>query len=748
MSIPRKAIPQAVETSVPATPVFNQSGQSVGQQINSAGTTTIHLNPPPPVRLPGTRAEVIQAVEREFGQDLRLLERCYVTPDLQDFNPPDEMNSPSLIVSRQPAFQLIDDFIARPSLTESGQRCLFVLGDAGMGKTSLLLMLAARHFASRKTGNQDCVLIKLGPDTLGRIAAVPNPARTVLLLDSLDEDPAAHDHAEGAQGRLLELLPLLVGFHRVILTCRSQFFPENSPHLTTLQGHFVVGPYECPLKYLALFNDAQVDEYLAKHYRPGGVFQRLSRALLGEPDTNLAEAREAAKAMESLRLRPLLLSRIDDFVSRDGRPCVDFHNRYAVYHRMVDQWLMRDAPKHQGMTTQESWRVAVLLALHLTRQGRRKISRQALGEIDGLQDIPRFKLEARSLLNRNKDREFQFAHNTIQEFLLAHAILDGAADFDVAGLALSREAFRFLIDGKRFLNRETVDLRGARADFPEAAIELVHLDFGLELVAIAPGEFLMGSPPDENGREDNETQHQVRLTQPFWLGRYPVTQAEYEAVMGHNPSDFKGPRRPVEQVDWHEATAFCARLTERARAAGCLPEGFAFRLPTEAEWEYACRAGTTSAFNDNSECTKGTGKDPALQRLGWFGKNSGNQTHPVGEKTPNAWGLHDMHGNVWEWCLDRQREYTADSQTDPLGPESPAARRVVRGGSWYFQARHCRAAFRGRFEPGFRGHYLGLRLAAGQEPGRGAPSLPAGGAAAPGPEAPAGPASGAQPSRL
>ena len=126
-------------------------------------------------------------------------------------------------------------------------------------KTSLLLMLAFRHLSSAQPDGQECVLLKLGPDTLDRIAAVPNPARTVLLLGSLDEDPAAHSHARGPEGRLLELLPRLVQFHRIILTCRTQFFPETSVHLTTLAGHFVVGPYECPLKYLSLFSDTQVE---------------------------------------------------------------------------------------------------------------------------------------------------------------------------------------------------------------------------------------------------------------------------------------------------------------------------------------------------------------------------------------------------------------------------------------------------------------------------------------------------------
>jgi formylglycine-generating enzyme required for sulfatase activity len=225
----------------------------------------------------------------------------------------------------------------------------------------------------------------------------------------------------------------------------------------------------------------------------------------------------------------------------------------------------------------------------------------------------------------------------------------------------------------------------------------------------------MGSPEDEAGRASGETQHRVTLTRPFWIGRYPATQAEYAAVMGKNPSIFKGERRPVEGVSWEDAMEFCRRLTERAREAGCLPEDFGFRLPTEAEWEYACRAGTESDFNDGSECTQPSGEEPALDRLGWYYKNSKDQTHPVGEKLANAWGLHDMHGQVWEWCWDGKREYTTQAQTDPLGPDDPGARRVVRGGGSWNIARPCRSACRDAFVPGSRFRDLGFRLAAGQE---------------------------------
>jgi formylglycine-generating enzyme required for sulfatase activity len=254
---------------------------------------------------------------------------------------------------------------------------------------------------------------------------------------------------------------------------------------------------------------------------------------------------------------------------------------------------------------------------------------------------------------------------------------------------------------------------------PYAQVVFHGLPF--ELRWIPSGSFLMGSPETEKGRwTDEAPQHSVTISRGFWLATNPCTQEQWQTVMSNNPSQFKGERRPVESVTWTEAVEFCRKLTAFAREAGALPADFAFRLPTEAEWEYACRAGTTTAFNDGSDCTKPEGKDPALERLGWFDKNSGGETHPVGEKQPNAWGLHDMHGNVWEWCADHadwRDKVVTDTYVD--GAVDPVCRkgawRVVRGGSYWYSARRCRSAYRNAYGPGYRYRNQGFRLAAGQE---------------------------------
>ncbi|MCU0918535.1 MAG: bifunctional serine/threonine-protein kinase/formylglycine-generating enzyme family protein [Planctomycetes bacterium] len=219
---------------------------------------------------------------------------------------------------------------------------------------------------------------------------------------------------------------------------------------------------------------------------------------------------------------------------------------------------------------------------------------------------------------------------------------------------------------------------------------------GMKLVWIPPGEFLMGSPQSEEGRFDGEgPQHRVTLTRGFYLGVYEVTQRQWLSVMGRNPSGFQGDDLPVETVSWEEAVEFCRKLSVK--------EGVAYRLPTEAEWEYACRAGTTGRYGFGDS-------DSSLGEYAWYESNSGNQTHAVGQKRPNAWGLHDMHGNVWEWCQDWYGEYASGSVPDPLGPAS-GGDRVSRGGSWLNGARDCRSAFRAWDTPDDRGSYLGFRLA-------------------------------------
>ena len=189
----------------------------------------------------------------------------------------------------------------------------------------------------------------------------------------------------------------------------------------------------------------------------------------------------------------------------------------------------------------------------------------------------------------------------------------------------------------------------------------------------------------------------------------PAFAPVWAEIFGKNPSRFQEPTHPVEQVSWNDCQAFVFQLNERVPS---LSAG----LPTEAHWEYACRAGTQGAFHiEGSKCTEPEGKDPVLDQLGWYNANSEKKTHPVKSKGANDWGLYDMHGNVLEWCRDGMREYSIETKVNPIGPLEEGAGRVVRGGSWVNQAQNCRAAFRFHGPPGDVWGSIGLRLSAGQE---------------------------------
>ena len=224
------------------------------------------------------------------------------------------------------------------------------------------------------------------------------------------------------------------------------------------------------------------------------------------------------------------------------------------------------------------------------------------------------------------------------------------------------------------------------------------------------GTFQMGSPSSEAGRGDDETRHEVTLTKGFWMLETSVTQGMYRAITGSNPSSFKsGDNYPVESVSWFDSQSFCESLN----ALGVAPEGFAFRLPTEAEWEYACRAGTDTPYFWGSTLNGDKANCDGNYPYGGVSKGRYlSKTSAVGSYTPNGWGLYDMHGNVYDWCADWW-DYGSGPQTDPTGPSSGSSR-VLRGGSWNFNAKFCRSAARLANDPTGRNYHVGFRLVLGR----------------------------------
>jgi formylglycine-generating enzyme required for sulfatase activity len=271
--------------------------------------------------------------------------------------------------------------------------------------------------------------------------------------------------------------------------------------------------------------------------------------------------------------------------------------------------------------------------------------------------------------------------------------------FFVIVLFTAAPALSYVSDDLDFVPMGEGAVSGGHTSDPSGRTHTIQ-SINYKMVYISHGTFMMGSPSSEANRYSNERQHKVTLTKGFYMGVTEVTQGQWKAVMGNNPSRFKGDNRPVEQVSWNDCKEFIRKLN---RHEG----GNKYRLPTEAEWEYACRAGTTTRFCFGDS-------DSRLDDYAWYSGNSSSKTHSVAQMRPNAWGLYDMHGNVWEWCQDwYDKNYPSGHVTDPEGPSSGSAR-VGRGGGWGFDARGCRSAFRCYGTPGSRLSFLGFRLARAQ----------------------------------
>jgi formylglycine-generating enzyme required for sulfatase activity len=273
------------------------------------------------------------------------------------------------------------------------------------------------------------------------------------------------------------------------------------------------------------------------------------------------------------------------------------------------------------------------------------------------------------------------------------------------------QARKFTIRGTVQIEEFEITTKHGVLKVPKKDVKFISFDkllaeftnsIGMEFILIWAGEFTMGSPENEKDHGSNEgPQHKVKITKPFYMQTTEVTQSQWKAVTGNNPSYFKGDDLPVEQVSWDDAQEFLKKLSAK--------ENVKYRLPTEAEWEYGCRAGSTTRFCFGDDESK-------LGEYAWFRANSDSKTHPVGGKKPNAWGLYDMHGNVWEWCQDwfDADYYKKSPAEDPQGPAT-GENRVLRGGSWDFLDNLCRSAVRGGYGPSLRDYGMGFRLARSSE---------------------------------
>ncbi len=672
-------------------------------------------------RISGERAEELDRLRKEFF-DPNLLKEIYVVPHLQDRNPADARQDDLILgAARQSAFERINEiFQSKPPLEKDGRHQIFILSDAGMGKTSLLLMIKLMNLTSFWPQEYSCQLFKLGDDTMQRVRELPNKGETFLLLDALDEDPQAWKRIKA---RLQELLVVSEDFRRVIISSRTQFFPEmetdslGRPEIKVLFG------WHCPVLYLSPFSDGQVQEFIEKKL-PLTLKHRLCFQV-GKIRQQRQKAAQLLEQMQDLRMRPMLLQHIDKLLKVETPQ--QGWNAYAVYQALINEWLDRETrnfhrkrkewlawAREQNYTIErlperkELFAACMKIAEWMQRRGERIISEEELQHLvladQNIAWLEKFELGGRSLLNRNSERAFRFSHYTIQEFLVAYGIINNA-------LAISEpvrptdQLLRFLELSNGMIAWHLLDMTDAA--FVSRYVENWRLkdkmrngDSGPVMIRLPKGRFQMGDIQGI-GDSDELPVHTVELVS-FAISRYPVTFFKYDAfcaATNRNKPDDNGwgrGHRPVINVSWQDANEYCQWLSKET--------GYTYRLPTEAEWEYACRAGSISSYCFGDD-------EKQFDDYTWHDGNSGDATQTVGKKKCNAWGIYDMHGNIWEWCMDWHSSsfYSVSPLRNPIHIE-PGLYRVVRGGSWGDTAKDCRASCRKRYEPYAHFGNIGFRV--------------------------------------
>ena len=363
------------------------------------------------VGIRGNRKKELQAISDVLGADVEQLARYYVQPRAQVLNPADEDEDQPLGALRADLREALNNFLTKEFVNPTGQQFFFILADAGMGKSSLLAMLKLTHLLKFWPQDVRFELLKLGPSTLDDVKSLPDARKTILLLDSLDEDPEAF--GGDVRERLQDLMAATKGFRQVILTCRTQFFPKDAD--IEKPGRISVGDYErCNLLYLSPFSDEQVAEYLDKRF---------------PKEEDWKKAAHTVKYMRSLRMRPMLLAYIEDLVDEEREDW----NEFTIYETLLEKWLIREAQKGVGVDREQLKAGCLELARRLQIDGERYLTR---GEFDRLArnhpelvEIPKLALEGRALLNRTGKGEFRFAHFSIQEFLAVAGLAWGKFDY-------------------------------------------------------------------------------------------------------------------------------------------------------------------------------------------------------------------------------------------------------------------------------------------------------------------------------
>jgi len=655
----------------------------------------------------------------EFEEnDIKELSRIFIKTTGAEKSPNRYDNPEEVYKYTGKTYDLIDFMLQSFSENTENHKFYLVLADSGMGKTAFMVNLYLKNYSYRKLLFGNRYTIKLlrfqsnntekPVDILERIKSmkcddIPN---TILLLDGLDEDPFIYSKDKSVSDekafndRVAHIAGETCNYKEVVITCRTQYFPQQEDDVYELNIKKTNGKgfHSFQKYYIFPFSDLDVTKYLNKKYG-WWIFKYLH----GEKKDI---ALRVVKNSKNLMLRPMLMSYIEYLV--DDKKV--YNSSVEIYDALIEKWLTREGEKWKKETERKNFinalkqfsgDVAVEIYNSWMENGTLYISREKAEEIAGKCHYPVARHEAtgKSLLTCDANRNFKFSHKSILEFCLAKEALklnDFTWNLDLSGMDMAR-LFCFEFGISSYVQSNYAPITG--------------------------GEFLMGSPVEEVGHSDSEKQYSV-IIPDFYLCKYTVCLGDFKRFIDdtnyrtdaekanssyildgkswkekegiHWRHDVSGNERPageynhpVLHVSWNDALAYCEWLSKKSDKI--------FRLPTEAEWEYACRAGTTTPFNTGKNLTNDqanyNGNFPYDNNPKGFNRKN---TVSVDSFAPNGWGLYNMHGNVWEWT---------DSWYD-----EPDLYRVLRGGSWCYDAGYCRSAYRRGDTPDCRYNYVGFRL--------------------------------------
>jgi len=573
------------------------------------------------------------------------------------------------------AFHYINKYLEN----KSKYKYLLIIGNAGVGKTTLLLNYFLYNQKLPYKRKNNIIICCFGTENVDSfIKKVQDKPDKILFLDALNEDSLAY---KDFTKRLYDLLFICQEFKKIIFTCRPDFFNLHvkvSRKMSIIKIGGNKNEFFLQRIYLLDFDEKQVKDYIARYYNQRKIQKKVYNLIENFSDN----------------IKPIFLNYFPLLINNDE---LILKYNYHFYDMIVNNWVKNNIKNDNK--EQDLFDFIETLALNIFS----KICKSSCDfvttdeyltlAVDKNISIKKMKITHNSLLDYYENGKIKFSHISFMEYLYVIAFLKLPVDKRPKQV-WTDQMHSFFNEMYKTGEFDDIDLNGVYF------INSINMRF----IPVKTGKFLMGSPEEEPQRFQNELLHEVSITKGFYIAETAVTQGQWEELMENNPSSNTETKDlPVENVSFNDVKKFIMRINH-------LEDTNTYRLPTEAQWEYACRANTTGPFSFGNCLNEDQGNYNREHPLPGCSKGEyRKKTFPVYSLKPNQWGLYNMHGNVWEWCEDWFDKYPSAHVIDPEGPITGALK-ICRGGSWYNGARYCRSASRGKFKPDHCSDVIGFRL--------------------------------------